>query len=82
MGSPCRDGLKPRSIRCGPAELKAIRAQLAEGDLPVSRDEIEQLLLEAEARSVDGGYYAGLTYEDGVLATLKWLLGHAEQPLD
>ena len=69
-------------MRCSPQELAAIRERLGDHGLAATRDDVEQLLLEAEARTLDGGYYAGLTYEDGVLATLKWLLGGADQPLD
>lgn len=40
--------------------------------------QIEELLNDAVEQNDNGSKYPGMSYEDGIIAALSWILGHSK----
>lgn len=83
MGSRCRSAA-PRivaSITCSDDELRRIQRDLEDERLVQPRDDIVEMLEEANVRAREDTRFPELTYEQGIAAALEWVMGGEENPL-
>lgn len=83
MVSRCRsDAVKPFvSIVCTDDELRRIKRDLEDERLLQERNDIVEMLEEASVRARHRSNYPELSYEQGVLAALEWVMGGEDHPL-
>lgn len=88
-GAWIRDGSRLRSVRlceaCGLKAEASIGQELwsgMEGTMEPTRKQIEEKLSDAIGAAEQGSKNPGMTYEQGVEAALRWVLGEGGDPLE